>query len=490
MGTQTLTENLPQYSRVMPHDEKAEKAVLCACLVDVHALPLSAEIITDQAFYRTAHQEVYAAMMALHYSGLDVDLISLMDILKKRKRLEAVGGPAFLAELTSEIMSGAHLETHCRILVEQQIKREVITRCTQLIDRAYAEGTDALDLADRVVTEAGVINNVIKVNTVKEIGDVAGDILREIREAKTATDPTDASPVASGLDTFDDTVNPQGGDVVLIAARPAMGKTSFVQQLARETAKQTGKGVVIASLEMTSPQVVGGILFSEAGVNKYGIRNKRKISDADEARLEDAKQLIADWPIKIIDGTNLTPVTLRARCKQAKLDFAKEGIELGAVIIDYLQLMSMGPGFKGSRENEVSTISRSLKTLSMELDVPVFPLAQLSRAAETRGGDKRPRLSDLRESGSLEQDADTVVFLYRPEYYKIKQYENGDSTENICELDVQKSRHGEPAVIKSSFKRAIGRFYDPDVVDLLPDSTNISKVASSSSSAADDDLPF
>ncbi|MCP9237453.1 replicative DNA helicase [Lewinella sp. JB7] len=457
--------NLPAYSKLPPQAPDLEEAILSAILIEREAMTKVLDIISADSFYKPAHQAIYRSMRRLFERSQPIDLLMVMEDLRKHEELEVIGGASYLAQLTSKVTSSANIEYHARIVTEKFIQRELIRTSTEVIRDAYEDSTDVLDLLDKAGNFVFEITERNMGKQVADMGTLANQLMDQLTMLREKEDGLTGIPTGfTELDRL--TSGLQSSDLIIVAARPAMGKTSFVLSMARNAAAEYGHGVAIFSLEMSAAQLAGRIFSQDAEVNGQKMRNG-KFDDGEWTRLVEAMNRIGEAPIYIDDTAGINVFELRAKCRRLKLE---KGISM--VIIDYLQLMSgTGEANKGgNREQEVSAISRALKGLAKELEVPVIALSQLSRAVETRGGDKRPQLSDLRESGSIEQDADMVMFLYRPEYYKITEDEQGNSLAGIAEIIVGKNRHGEAKDIRLRFDSDFARFSDlddPDF-DLLP----------------------
>lgn len=460
--------NLPAFSKLPPQAVPLEEAILSAILIDRDAMTKVLDTLAPESFYKDAHKAIYRSMRRLFERSQPIDLFLVMDDLKKAEELELVGGPAYLAELSSKVTTSANVEYHARIVTEKFIQRELIRTSTEIITEAYQDSTDVLDLLDKAGNYVFEITEKNMGKQIADMGTLANQMLEQLTELRGKEDGLTGIP--SGFTELDRlTSGLQPSDLIILAARPAMGKTSFVLSIARNAAVDYGKGVAIFSLEMSAGQLAGRIFAQDAEVNGQKMRSG-KFDDDEWTRLVAAMNRVGEAPIYIDDTAGINVFELRAKCRRLKME---KGISM--VIIDYLQLMSgTGEANKGmNREQEVSGISRALKGLAKELEVPVIALSQLSRAVETRGGDKRPQLSDLRESGSIEQDADMVMFLYRPEYYKIMEDEQGNSLKGITEIIVGKNRHGEAKDIRLRFESDYAKFSDlddPDF-DLLPSGT-------------------
>ena len=396
--------NLPAYSKLPPQAPDLEEAILSAILIEKEAMTKVLDIISPESFYKPAHQAIYRSMRRLFERSQPIDLLMVMEDLRKHEELEVVGGAAYLAQLTSKVTSSANIEYHARIVTEKFIQRELIRTSTEIIKDAYEDSTDVLDLLDKAGNYVFEITERNMGKQVADMGMLANQLLDQLTMLREREDGMTGVPTGFlELDRL--TSGLQRSDLIIVAARPAMGKTSFVLSMARNAAAEHGHGVAIFSLEMSAAQLAGRIFSQDAEVNGQKMRNG-KFDDDEWGRLVNAMNTIGEAPIYIDDTPGINVFELRAKCRRLKLE---KGISM--VIIDYLQLMSgAGEANKGgNREQEVSAISRGLKGLAKELEVPVIALSQLSRAVETRGGDKRPQLSDLRESGCL--TGDTLVTL-------------------------------------------------------------------------------
>lgn len=440
--------------RIPPQAVDVEQSVLGAMLIEREAVPRAIEILRDDTFYDSRHRKIFAAMSTLFERGEPVDLITLTEEMRRREEIDAVGGPYYLTELTSKVASAANVEYHARIIAEKSIVRKLIETMTSLVGEAYDPGSDAFDLLDRAEGEIFRISDAQLRRAASALGSVLQDTMHRLNQIHGREGGITGVP--SGFRRLDDmTGGWQRSDLIVLAARPSMGKTAFALSLARNAAlhREHPTGVVIFSLEMSAQQLAQRLLTSEARVDAQSARTGR-LSDSDWPRLAKAAGLLADAPIFIDDTPGLSILELRAKCRRLKAEH-----NIGLVIVDYLQLMH-GTGLtrNANREQEIAQISRSLKSLAKELDVPVLALSQLSRAVETRGGDKRPQLSDLRESGSIEQDADVVAFIYRAERYGITVDENGNSTEGLGEIIIGKQRNGPIGTVTLAFVHQYARF--------------------------------
>lgn len=447
---------LGDFGKLPPQAVDLEQAVLGAMMIEKGCLDAVIDILTEHSFYDPKHFYIYKAIKELFGSSSPVDLLTVRNWLKSHGELELAGGTVYITQLTNRIASAAHVEFHARIIAQKHIQREIIRMCSGVLKVAYEETTDVFDLLNKAETELFKIaeNNMSK--NVDSMQNIVRQAVEEIEAASKAGDGV--SGVPTGFRDLDKlTAGWQRSDMIVIAARPAMGKTAFVLSMARNTAVDYGMGVAIFSLEMSSVQLVKRLISSETKISGEKLR-KGDLLEHEYVQLHARIQKLSTAPIYIDDTAGISVFDLRAKCRRLKM---MHNIEL--IIIDYLQLMTVG-GSKGSgnREQEISTISRSIKEIAKELNVPIIALSQLSRSVETRGGDKRPMLSDLRESGAIEQDADIVSFIYRPEYYKIDQNEDGESNAGIGEIIVAKHRNGALDNVRLRFVSQYARFENID----------------------------
>ena len=439
--------------KMPPQALELEEAVLGALMLERDALTNVIDILKPQSFYKDAHSRIFNAIYELFKRSEPVDILTVTQELKKTGELDIIGGAYYITQLTNRVASAANAEFHARIVAQKFIQRELIRISTLTINAAYEEGSDVFDLLDSAesnlfsIVEGNIKKNYDKMHTLinKAIAQI------EITRANKGS----FSGVASGLTTLDRlTSGWQKSDLVIIAARPAMGKTALVLTMARNAAVDFKKPVAVFSLEMSSLQLVTRLIASESELSAEKLK-KGNLEDYEFQQLNDKIKNLADAPIFIDDTPGISVFELRAKARRLK---EQHKIEL--IIVDYLQLMTAGGEGKGNREQEIATISRSLKGLAKELEIPVIALSQLSRAVETRGGDKRPQLSDLRESGAIEQDADMVMFIHRPEYYNITEDGEGNSTAGVAELIIAKHRNGPVDSAKTRFIAQFTKFAD------------------------------
>ena len=440
--------------RIPPQATDVEQSVLGAMLIENEALPRSIEILPADSFYSSKHHKIYLAILSLFERGNPVDIITLTEELRRRGELDEVGGPYYLTELTTRVASAANVEYHSRIIAEKSLLRKMIETMTDLIGQAYDPASDAFELMDRAEAEIFHISD----SQLRKSSITITEVIKETFQKLEAIHGREGgiTGIPSGFSRLDDlTSGWQNSDLIIIAARPSMGKTAFALSMARNAAlhPQRSTGIAFFSLEMGAQQLAQRLLTAEARIDAQAARTGR-MSDLDWQKLARAAGNLSAAPIYIDDTPALTVLELRAKCRRLKAEY-----DIGLVVLDYMQLMhGSGTPKNANREQEIAHISRSLKSLAKELNVPILALSQLSRAVETRGGDKRPQLSDLRESGSIEQDADIVCFIYRPERYGITVDEQGNSTEGIAEVIIGKQRNGPTGSVQLSFVTQYARF--------------------------------
>lgn len=442
--------------RVPPQAIDLEQAVLGAMMIDANALNNAVDILrTKDAFYDPKHQVIFEAITELYNTTTPVDLLTVTEQLRKLGALELAGGAFYISTLTGKIASAAHVEHHARIIVEKYIQREVIGISNEILRDAYDETKDIFEVLSKA--ESALFE--VAQNNMKKGYDTMQVAMRgameEIEKARENKDGVSGIP--TGLKELDKVTSGwQRSDMIVIAARPAMGKTAFVLSMARNMAVDYNMGVAIFSLEMSSVQLVKRLISSEAEMDAEKLR-KGNIEDYELQQIYTRISRLNKAPIYIDDTPGISIFELRAKSRRLK---QKHNIE--AIIIDYLQLMTGGTNkMQGNREQEISHISRSIKEIAKELNVPVLVLSQLNRSVESRGGDKKPVLSDLRESGAIEQDADIVSFIHRPEYYNLMEDEAGP-TQGIGNIIIAKHRNGSTGTIRLKF---IGKYAKFDNLD-------------------------
>src|SRR6476620_7516458 len=434
------------YGKVPPQAKDLEEAVLGAIMLEKSAFDTVVEILKPECFYTDGHQRIYRAMQGLQQKNQPIDILTVVEELKSREELEMVGGPYYVTKLTNMVVSSANIEAHARIILQKFIQRELIRISGEIISDAYEDSTDVFDLLDQAESKIYEVTSTHLRNNYETIDSVLVKTIQRIEDLRHKNE--DVSGVPSGFSSLDRvTYGFQNTDLIILAARPSVGKTAFALNLARNAALHPTKPTPVAffSLEMSAGQLVQRILSAESEIWLEKI-SRGKMEEHEMKQLyARGIQRLAQAPLFIDDTPALNIFELRAKCRRLK-----NASKIGMIIIDYLQLMSgTGENRNGNREQEISTISRSLKGLAKELQVPIIALSQLSREVEKRKeGNKMPQLSDLRESGAIEQDADMVMFLYRPEYYDITQDEMGDSNRGETHVRIAKHRNGSLETIK------------------------------------------
>ncbi|MDX1936773.1 MAG: replicative DNA helicase [Flavihumibacter sp.] len=447
------------YGKVPPQAKDLEEAVLGAIMLEKTAFDTVIEILKPQCFYVDAHQRIFNCMQSLQQKNQPIDILTVVEELKSHNELDMVGGPYAVTRLTNAVVSAANIEAHARIILQKFIQRELIRISGEIISDSYEDSTDVFDLLDEAESKLfEITNNHLRKNFDK-IDDVLVKTVARIEDLRHKNE--DISGVPSGFPSLDRvTYGWQNTDLIILAARPAVGKTAFALNLARNAALNPGKPTPVAvfSLEMGAGQLVQRILSAESEIWLEKI-SRGKLEEHEMKQLY-AKgiQKLSEAPIFIDDTAALNIFELRAKCRRLKNKH-----DIGLIIIDYLQLMSGSGDRNSNREQEISSISRNLKGLAKELQVPIIALSQLSRAVETRKeSNKMPQLSDLRESGAIEQDADMVMFIYRPEYYDINQNEMGEAVKGETHIRIAKHRNGSLETIKLRALLHIQKFVEMD----------------------------
>lgn len=444
-----------QYGKLPPQAVDVEEAVLGALMLERDAYITVADIIDTPSFYKEEHQKIFDSIKKLSGKEKPVDLLMVTQELKDREQLDEIGGPGYIVQLTSRVASAAHIEFHARIIAQKFIQRELIRISSEIQTKSYDDTIDVDDLID--FSESSLFQ-VAEGNIKKEtrpIKPVLNEAILQIEKARNQKDGL--SGVPSGFTALDRiTSGWQRTDLIIIAARPAMGKTAFVLSMARNMAVDHNRPVAVFSLEMSSIQLANRLISAETELGSEKIKTGR-LEEYEWHQLNQRIKALDNAPLFIDDTPALSIFELRAKCRRLKIQH-----DIQVIIVDYLQLMTAGTDSRGSREQEVSLISRSLKAIAKELDVPIIALSQLNRSVESREG-KRPQLSDLRESGAIEQDADIVAFIHRPDYYGITEDESGNSLLGIAEIIIAKHRNGATADIHLRFKKELAKFLDIEV---------------------------
>ena len=440
--------------KIPPQAVELEEAVLGAMMIDKKGIDDVIDVLSSDAFYDQKHQEIYAAIYELFQNSEPIDLLTVSNLLKKNGKLEFVGGDFSLIRLTQKVASSAHIEFHARIILQKYIQRKLISISSEIIENAYDESTDVFELLDDAEAKLFEVTQ----GNLKKSSEAAGSLVKQaLKKIQEIGNSEGMSGLETGFTKLDAlTSGWQPSDLVIIAARPGMGKTAFVISMAKNMAIDFGHGVAVFSLEMSSVQLITRMISSETGLTSEKLR-KGNLEPHEWEQLNVKVKKLSDAPIFIDDTPSLSVFDLRAKARRL---VSQHGVKI--IVIDYLQLMTAGGKAGGNREQEISMISRNLKALAKELEVPVIALSQLSRAVETRGGSKRPLLSDLRESGAIEQDADIVSFIFRPEYYGMTEWDDDEHSpcEGQGEFIVAKHRNGGLENIRLKFTGHLAKFSD------------------------------
>ena len=432
--------------RVPPHSLEAEVAVLGGVLLEPQALPRAVEILTPECFYKSGHRLVFQAAVHLFERGEAVDIVTVTEQLRRMERLDAVGGTVALSALLGSVATAANIDHHARIVFEKYLARRLISAAKDMIEEGYADRVSTVELLDQAQARIFAISEGRLREGFVHIKDVVRDSVLQIE--KLHHDPDAVSGIRTGFEDLDALLaGLHNSDLIIVAARPSMGKTSFVLSLAQNVAIDHKLPVAFFSLEMSKEQLVLRMLCSEARVDNHRLR-RGIIQKHEWGNLTTAASLLTSAPIYIDDTPGINVLEIRAKARRLKME---KGLRL--VVVDYLQLMQ-APGRAENRQQEISTISRALKGLAKELDVPVVALSQLSRTVEGRSG-RRPMLSDLRESGAIEQDADVVVFLYREEVYD---RDCPEDQRGVAEVIIGKQRNGPIGELRLKFFAEYTRF--------------------------------
>ncbi|MCD7977838.1 MAG: replicative DNA helicase [Tannerellaceae bacterium] len=448
---------VPDMGRLQPQARELEEAVLGALMLEKDAYSIVSEILKPECFYEKSHEMIYSAIVDLALSQRPVDMLTVTEQLKKRGELDLVGGPFYITQLTSKVASSAHIEYHARIIAQKYLARELISFTAMIQGKAFDETIDVEDLMQEAEGKLFEISQRNVKKDVTQINPVIKDAMVMLQKA--ANQKEGLSGVRTGFDGLDKmTSGWQKSDLIIIAARPAMGKTAFVLSMAKNMAVNFNTPVALFSLEMSNVQLVNRLIVNVCEIP--GDKIKRGNLESYEWEQLDFKiKELYDAPIYVDDTPSLSVFELRTKARRLVREHG-----ISCIIIDYLQLMNASGMSFGSREQEVSTISRSLKGLAKELDIPIIALSQLNRGVESRQGaeGKRPQLADLRESGAIEQDADMVCFIHRPEYYKITEDERGNSLIGLAEIIIAKHRNGATGDVRLRFKSDFAKFMNID----------------------------
>ncbi|MDB9895761.1 MAG: replicative DNA helicase [Flavobacteriales bacterium] len=474
--------------KLQPQAIELEEVVLGALMIDNESLSDTIDSLQSEYFYKPDHQKIFEAIVNLFNNSKPVDILTVSEELKRLGFLESVGGMLYISQLTNNISSASNTEFHARIIAEKFIKRSLISISNNIIGDAFNDTIDIFDLLNTAeeklftVTEGTLRKSYDKMSSLIKGALDNIEILRQKEDG--------LSGVPSGFTKLDRVTSGwQKSDLIIVAARPGMGKTAFALTMARNIAINHQTPIGFFSLEMSSEQLVGRLIASEAQLPAQKLR-KGDLKDFEMVQLHEKIKELTDAQIYIDDTPALTIFELRAKARRLVKNH-----NVKVIIVDYLQLMSAG-GNSGNREQEISTISRSLKGIAKELKIPVIALSQVNRGVESRTGtgSKRPMLSDLRESGAIEQDADIVTFIYRPEYYKIYEWDNGDDSRGQGEIIIAKHRNGALENVRLKFTAEFAKFSDLDYYDNLEsnitDESMISTASSSMNEDNSDNAPF
>lgn len=462
-GTKSKVAPVADYGRLQPQARDFEEAVLGALMLEKDAYSLVSEILRPESFYDRHHQMIYSAITDLAIRQEPVDILTVTEQLKKRGELEDVGGPFYITRLSSQVASSAHIEYHARIIAQKYLARELISFTSEIQTKSFDE---TLDVDDLMQEAEGRLFEISQRNLKKDytqINPVISEAYDLLQKAAARTDGL--SGLESGFHGLDKmTSGWQNSDLVIIAARPAMGKTAFVLSMARNIAVNFRNPVALFSLEMSNVQLVNRLIVNVCEIPGEKIKSGR-LAPYEWQQLDYKLKDLIDAPLYVDDTPSLSVFELRTKARRL---VREHGVRL--LIIDYLQLMNASGMSFGSRQEEVSTISRSLKGLAKELNIPIIALSQLNRGVESREGaeGKRPQLSDLRESGAIEQDADMVCFIHRPEYYKIFTDEKGNDLRGMAEIIIAKHRNGATGDVLLRFKGEFAKFQNPDDDTIIP----------------------
>lgn len=449
------------YAHLQPQDVTLEKVVLGALMIDADAFSIVSELLKPETFYEPRHQKIYAAIQTMNIEERPVDIMTLVNELTKMGEIEKVGGAAYLMEISSQVASAAHVEAHARILAQKYLQRQLIHYAGDIETQAFDESVDVDELMQHAEGELFALSQSNMKQDYTQIDPVIKEAVSILQRA--AENKGGLTGIPTGYTGLDDmTSGWQASDLVIIAGRPAMGKTSFALSIAKNVAVDYHIPIGFFSLEMNNVQLVNRLISNVCEISGKKILNGQ-LDQAEWERLDTKMRELTGAPIYVDDTPGLSVFELRTKARRL---VREKGVKL--LMIDYLQLMNANGMKFGSRQEEVSTISRSLKGLAKELNIPVLALSQLSRNVENREGleGKRPQLSDLRESGAIEQDADMVLFVHRPEYYHIYQDEKGNDLHGMAQIIIAKHRKGATGDVLLNFRGEFTRFQDP--TDAVP----------------------
>ncbi len=453
---------------VPPQAIELEEAILGALMLEKDSIVAVQEYLTADAFYKETHRTIYRAIESLSSELSPIDLYTVTERLKQEGKLKEVGGATFLAELTQRVGSAAHVEYHSKIIAQKFVQRELIRASTEIQKRSYDESVDVTDLIDYAENEIYHVSEGHMQRSVQSSGDILRRTMEAIEEASKSDDAFSGVPSGFvGIDRI--TLGWQPSDLVIVAARPSMGKTAFTLSMARNMALDHQIPVAFFSLEMSATQLMMRLIVAESQLDTKNVKTGR-LTPEQWRHLEESIKPFQTAPLFIDDTPALSVFEFRSKARRLKTQH-----DIKLIVIDYLQLMTGSQDVRGNREQEVAGISRTLKAIAKELNIPIIALSQLNRASELRGGSKKPQLSDLRESGAIEQDADIVAFIHRPEYFGMKVDEdNIPLPPGLAEFIIAKHRNGATETVRLKFRKEQARFLDFDDDEMsFTDSTGV-----------------
>ncbi len=442
--------------KIPPQAIDIEEAVIGALLVEPNAVADALDTLNEDCFYKEVNRKIFKAISSLYSQHSPIDILTVAEELKKDDSLDLIGGPYYLSQLSSKIGAAAHLDYHIKILLQKFIQRELISISYDVQKDSFDDTLSVDDLLDSAQQKLFTLaDRNIKVET-KPIREILNETFAEIDSYRDRSDGL--SGLASGYTEIDKcTLGWQKSDLIIVAARPAMGKTAFVLTMARNMTVDHNIPVAFFSLEMSSVQLAKRLLVAETGLSSDQIRGGKRLAEHELIQIKERTKALAKAPLYIDSTPSLSIYEFRSKARKLV-----RNANVKMIIIDYLQLMTGPPELRGMREQEVANISRSLKSIAKELSIPIIALSQLSRAVEVRGGARRPQLSDLRESGSIEQDADIVLFIHRPDYYGLQE---DPSQQGLSEIIIAKHRNGSTKDIKMKFRSSEAKFVDLNEVE-------------------------
>lgn len=498
MGSRIRNINGPKYrpedivhslGKIPPQALDLEEAVLGAMLIEKDAYQTVADLLKPKSFYKESHQRIFNAIKLIASKSSPIDLLTVTNQLRSTNELDLSGGPYYLVELTSRVNSAENIEYHSRIIIEQAMKRELIALAVNIQKEAFEYTSDVFELLDMVGSSLNQLTNDTETRQSLTVDKVVTEAIMEIEKAYQNYSETGSmvTGIPTGFNEVDKlTGGWQSSDLIVIAARPGMGKTTLALNIAENAIEILNEPVGCFSLEMSSIQLAKKLISSKTGISTSQMQ-KGFLQEWEFKKIHTAVRDFLDNPKLVLDDT--PGITLEQLIAKIHKMVRKYGVKM--VIIDYLQLLTLGyKNTNMNREGEISQITRTLKNLAKKLNIPIIILSQLSRSVEQRGGDKRPMLSDLRESGAIEQDADIVLFLYRPDYYGIMSDESGPIPEGMTEAIFAKHRNGPTRTVKLYFSKHKSCFSDQSYSELRPISNDVVSIDFSQKAHPQDDLPF